>query len=268
VAELNDEPNLALPTLQLFTELTDILQNLHQNKIIHRDIKLSNVFINNNQIILNDFGTAVVQSKTPIQFSGALRHAPQEILQILSKDGNNTYIPKPADDLVMLVKMAFQALCPATFEVIRTETNPQTILKFWEYILQIKAWSELMKLALKSDYATLKLRFVVLFPSKQWDKREVEEFNSKSTSTEDVSESESPEEIVGVALQSRIISILQDRKRVTLNGLWSHLSTNLGGVNNLVKFYPDETALERALELIEEINLDENSVYSLKNDGQ
>jgi len=167
----------------------------------------------------------------------------------------------------MLVKMAFQALCPATFEVIRTETNPQTIHKFWEYILQIKAWREMMKLALNSDYATLKQRFVVLFPSKQWDKREVEEFISKSTSTEDVSESESPEEnIVGVALESQIISILQDRKRVTLKGLWSHLSTNLGGVNNLIPFYPDDTALEKALELIEKINLDENSVYSLKNE--
>jgi len=40
----------------------------------------------------------------------------------------------------------------------------------------------------------------------------------------------------------------------------------LGGVNNLIPFYPDDTALEKALELIEKINLDENSVYSLKNE--
>ena len=64
-----------------------------------------------------------------------------------SESKDKTYIPGPFDDLIMLVKTLFQALHPATFEIIRRETDPNQILAFWNHYEDIHVWKHLLKAA-------------------------------------------------------------------------------------------------------------------------
>ena len=63
--EFSEKPQkMELEVIQLLSELLEILDFIHQNKIIHRDIKPSNIIRNqeNGKLVLIDFG-AVMESK-------------------------------------------------------------------------------------------------------------------------------------------------------------------------------------------------------------
>ena len=79
-----------------------------------------------------------------------------------------TYYPHPHDDLIMVVKMMFQALCPATFEFIQCELNATTLLHFWEHYFSCSFWSNLVSAATRCDYKGLKEEAKKLFPETSW----------------------------------------------------------------------------------------------------
>jgi serine/threonine protein kinase len=67
----------------IFRQVTEAVQHLHHNKIVHRDIKDENVIIDcNDQVQLIDFGSAAyVKSDRMFEtFSGTLDYAAPEIL--------------------------------------------------------------------------------------------------------------------------------------------------------------------------------------------
>jgi len=61
-------------------------------------------------VFLNDWGCAVTTTQS-MTFRGALRHAPARILEVLKTQGvDATYIPRPEDDLEMVVKVVFELM--------------------------------------------------------------------------------------------------------------------------------------------------------------
>jgi hypothetical protein len=66
----------------------------------------------------------------------------------------------------MFVKTVFQAVCPATFEVIRLETNPSSICDFWDYYCNNVKWlADMMNSATSCDYEKLKKQIEYILPA-------------------------------------------------------------------------------------------------------
>jgi len=92
-------------------------------------------------------------------FRGALRHAPRRILQLLKDNGSATeYLPKPEDDLEMVVKVVFELMNLALYSQIALEIDPGELFGFWEEHLPAskKVWNSLLAAARAGDYDTLK----------------------------------------------------------------------------------------------------------------
>jgi hypothetical protein len=117
-------------------------------------------------MLLNDFGCAVRIKNTKIEFAGALRHASEEILMMLShsEEEERKYVPKPKDDLHMVVRTVFQALNPAAFDVIAHEVLPSRIMEFWKYYLSSQYWQQVLKAAEDCNYTSLKMSFSYFLP--------------------------------------------------------------------------------------------------------
>lgn len=77
-----------LPTPQVAVPILTALAHLHAAGIIHRDIKLENLFVSPSRgIMLGDFGLALcVHEEKPISPVGTLEYMPPEILKLPSTD--------------------------------------------------------------------------------------------------------------------------------------------------------------------------------------
>lgn len=64
----------------------------------------------------------------------------------------------------MFVKTVFQAVNPATFQVIHGSEDVEEIIRFWDHYLTPKIWNSLLKEAQSCNYDKLKKMMVYLLP--------------------------------------------------------------------------------------------------------
>jgi len=110
-------------------------------------------------VFLNDWGCAVTTTQS-MTFRGALRHAPARILEVLQTQGvDATYIPRPEDDLEMVVKVVFELMNLGLYSQIALVNDPAEISAFWKTHLVAgtkTTWQEMLGAASACDYALLK----------------------------------------------------------------------------------------------------------------
>ena len=109
-------------------------------------------------MFLNDWGCAAITTQ-PTTFRGALRHAPARILEVLKLRTDATYMPKPEDDLEMVVKVVFELMNLGLYSQIAQVNDPADILLFWQEHLvggSKTTWQKMLGAAQACDYALLK----------------------------------------------------------------------------------------------------------------
>eukprot|EP01124_Arcella_intermedia_P036747 TRINITY_DN9696_c0_g2_i4.p1 TRINITY_DN9696_c0_g2~~TRINITY_DN9696_c0_g2_i4.p1 ORF type:complete len:560 (+),score=110.36 TRINITY_DN9696_c0_g2_i4:55-1680(+) len=133
-----------------FKELIKTLKIVHELNIVHRDIKLSNVYLNpkfDNLILLSDWSSASnVTEKT--FFMGTPKYAPSCLLKPEIMNGTKKYQPQPKHDLEMVVKSIFLSFhhnyhVPASLNELQV---------FWEQSLEPPFWQFLLDAAENCNY--------------------------------------------------------------------------------------------------------------------
>jgi serine/threonine protein kinase len=152
------------PTKEVLCAVVDALQNLHEQSIIHRDVKMENIMLlvhphSNStqvccfgffllllivifrffllhqarfQVLLNDLSSSlklsVEENPSAVAstfFAGCMQHAPDRILEALSK--KQAYNPEFLDDLHMFVRMGFRCFWP-----VHLQADPVMLSEFWQ----------------------------------------------------------------------------------------------------------------------------------------
>jgi WD40 repeat protein len=117
---------LPLTTILLYVkQVASALQYVHNKKLIHRDIKPENLLLgSNNEVLLSDFGTALVvqtlHNQNTLEMAGTVTYMAPE--QIRGK-------PRPASDQYGLAVVVYEWLCGAPpFQGSFTELYSQHML--------------------------------------------------------------------------------------------------------------------------------------------
>jgi tRNA A-37 threonylcarbamoyl transferase component Bud32 len=148
-----------LASAALFCSLVDTVKLVHEKKIVHRDVCLSNFFAVNDSpnVLLNDFGCAVpIGNKT--QFQGSLPMASCAVLEVIGEDCTTGYTPTAVDDLDMVVHSLFHRISPALCAGIIKELSPSKIGLFWKKHMAPAYWKKLLELASELDYEGMKVQ--------------------------------------------------------------------------------------------------------------
>jgi serine/threonine protein kinase len=152
----------------LISGLLDGLEWLHDHHIIHRDIRLSNVIINNgNQAVIIDFQTAIdLRLAEDIIYLGGRICWPRHLLA--SKDKNKRYRPAKTDDLHAVILFTMHLLFPSQFDAFNVQRimehdpqNPPTmetkaLLRLWESIAGSSSLSRFVTAAENCCYEDLR----------------------------------------------------------------------------------------------------------------
>jgi hypothetical protein len=115
-------------------------------------------------VFLNDLGSAT-QIGVPTAFAGALEHAPDEVLDHCAE-----YTPKASDDLVMLVRAAFEVYNPNLFHDVHRDDlsgdeRNQWIKKCWRDFFPVQShWFTMQQAALRQNYDQLQRLFQECLP--------------------------------------------------------------------------------------------------------
>jgi hypothetical protein len=94
-----------LLTKSLLLQLIDVISAVHTCGLVHRDIKIENVFSVDGMILLNDFGHAVKIGEEH-RAGGCIHNACDKVLTAW-RDGD-MYRVEPNDDWIMLVRMCWR----------------------------------------------------------------------------------------------------------------------------------------------------------------
>jgi len=158
------DPSYRFCTAKNLCEVVDILENLHKNKIVHRDVRVANFFWDphTEKAFINDFGAAVdVSHERKCEFVGARHHAPSYIRHGLLSEPKLQrkfeYYPRDSDDLHMLVCTLFQLVHTAIYEGI-VKCSEEQELELWEQYLQVPFWKTCCDAALAKKYDELKVQ--------------------------------------------------------------------------------------------------------------
>ena len=88
--------------LDIFIQLSKIVQKLHKAKIIHCDIKPENIIYNNGKIFLIDFGSAVPEGEKTEYIQGSKNYSAPEIYR--------EYVRCPQNDIYSVASMYNQII--------------------------------------------------------------------------------------------------------------------------------------------------------------
>jgi serine/threonine protein kinase len=139
--------------------LLDGLEWLHSHRIVHRDIRLANVIINNgDEAVIIDFQTAVdLDMAEDIPYLGGRICWPRRLLS--SNDKDKLYTPTPQDDLHAAILFVMHLLFPPQFNAFnvqnimrhspldRPTTETRALLKLWDNITSSPLLSRFVKAA-------------------------------------------------------------------------------------------------------------------------
>jgi hypothetical protein len=145
--------------------LVDGLEYLHSRGIVHRDIRPSNLVLDqSDNVVIIDYETALVLSDECADYLGGYICWPKRHLE----SGNYFYDPEPADDLFACILVVLHMLFPARFDAfpasrIRVplsgqDYNDETakLLLLWQEIKLSRIWGVFVKAAQDKDYTSLK----------------------------------------------------------------------------------------------------------------
>jgi len=144
-------------------DFVQMLKHVHYRKIIHRDIRPSNLILHNDHVYLIDWGFAVDDGKTE-QFRGGLWCAANEILTSVS----GLITSKPQHDLIMLLKM-IHGITTGSREIIvekfdlKTQEGRNGCAQFWNIQLKGFLWSMLLTCCENLEYDELAEKLSNLF---------------------------------------------------------------------------------------------------------
>ena len=149
--------------------MIDGLRYMHSRRIIHRDIRLSNLILKHEQndvnIVIIDYETAFDSERNhstgnEVDYSGGYIGWPRWLLQ----SREQSYIPQPADDLFACILVVLHLLFPRWFDEINAgniqadgDQNLETlrVLQMWRDIESSKIWGQLYEAARDENYDRL-----------------------------------------------------------------------------------------------------------------
>ena len=155
---------VCLAERQHIAEIVDVVKDIHDCGIVHRDLKIGNIFavpdtvcatellsetsFVQNRVLINDLGCATYLN-SPASFAGTLHFASDEALIAATKD--TTKVWKRSDDIVSILKFAFIIFnnC-STFSDMKQAISPASVLEFWQNHLP-PAWVTVVELAKTVD---------------------------------------------------------------------------------------------------------------------
>ena len=141
-------------------ELVDTLQCAHSRGIVNRDIRIANILIAEDQLIIVDWGYAT-SSNEPDSFAGTAHFASTRVLNML-EEGQCTFVFEPSDDLVSLVRSLYAF---SRCNMVRVQNGLidlsnddfAQIQEFWETEIKHNSqWEEAEMYAKQGEYAALK----------------------------------------------------------------------------------------------------------------
>jgi len=160
-------PDVLLPRKTHWRELLRILKLIHGHKIVHRDVVLSNIFIDpkTRLLFVNDWSCAVPTEEVTV-FNGTWLMAPDAVLRrfgtaLLPSAEHQlssavTYKPVPEHDLETVVKGMFAAVHPQEFYPRQRHcTTMKDLLDVWEKCLKVRPWPEALELARRGNHEAL-----------------------------------------------------------------------------------------------------------------
>lgn len=130
--------------------LVDIVKSFHRLGIIHRDLKIGNIFVTKDgHLFVNDVGSAVNLGESA-PFAGTLHFASDSALESAISNQDKQW--KCSDDLESVIKFSFILFSPAhIYHSLKQCTSPATVLEFWNHALS-DAWRKLIGIAQHADF--------------------------------------------------------------------------------------------------------------------
>ncbi|KAM9978134.1 hypothetical protein ACTFIY_011882 [Dictyostelium cf. discoideum] len=141
-----------------FSKFVDIIEYCHSKKVIHQDIRASNMIITSDGPILIDFGFSSLEGKVG-EYAGTLTTASDNVLKKIASF--SPFSVTKSDDLISLVRTIFITKCTITQCVISQSdrSDPNSFIKNWEKAIEItdlQHYPELIKFAQEVNYSGLK----------------------------------------------------------------------------------------------------------------
>jgi serine/threonine protein kinase len=145
----------------------DVVERIHSQNVIHRDLKIGNIFAssdNDSLVFVNDLGSAVVLGDTA-PFGGTMHFASDSALASAVSRTPKQW--KRSDDLESVVKVAFAFNSnPTVYSKLRSCSNFKDVLTFWKRLPS--TWIAALDIARSADidsrdsYRNLKICFGTL----------------------------------------------------------------------------------------------------------
>lgn len=146
---------------KVLNDVVDALQWLHDNHIVHRDVRLDNIVWDVTHAVLIDFGTAIdIRAKpTAVEYHGGYVCCPPDVIGKFT----NAYVPAPSDDCFAVVLLVNSILFPArweTFQAVELESpcslETRDLGNFWKKLQTSVIWKPFYDAACCADYSGLK----------------------------------------------------------------------------------------------------------------
>ncbi|KAM9980033.1 hypothetical protein ACTFIZ_006295 [Dictyostelium cf. discoideum] len=149
--------------ISFYTNSVEILENIHQREVIHRDIRLSNLLKCTDYPLLVDFGFANF-TENEDYYKGTINTASNRIYKILINNGTRHAFPViESDDLESLVKVYMMENEELVKSKIQSIPNPEIKMfdEMWgKFIEQFNQYSSLFQHAQNKNYQELKNEFI------------------------------------------------------------------------------------------------------------
>lgn len=142
-------------------DLVDTLHCAHERGIVNRDVRVANILLAEDEIIIVDWGFAASLNE-PHSYAGTTHFASTKVLKKLAA-GQDTFVFDASDDLVSLVRSLYvlARLDRARMQSVLLEIGNDEfaqLLECWETELSGNPqWQEAERIAERGDYAALKL---------------------------------------------------------------------------------------------------------------
>jgi hypothetical protein len=144
-------------TQKQLRSLVNILRNAHKKGVVHRDIRWSNLIIDQKgEVVLIDWGFAA-KSNIPNHYKGSVEYAASDILQNLLL-GVPSITSLPKHDLHMLSRMIYHQKIgdpENTFQAAVEHEGPNALIKYWTTAFSSGIWKTIYQYCETLDYDNL-----------------------------------------------------------------------------------------------------------------